>query len=535
MVTVGTAGKATDLIRQHVIMVKKSEKIRKLQELLHDLGHKKAIVFSNKKGTVHDVTKALSGYRVTTLHGDKSQEQREISLNGFRTGRFNVLVATDVAGRGRAGKTGTATAFLTLDETNVFYDLKQMLMQSNSPVPPEIARHEASKFKPGSIPDRPPRPNQKGVEDFTDCTKLSEHYHCWLFNSQAKQAIHSCSPPTKDVYILISLEDRLHQTCHPNPQHHLLVQYKLNNLETCTSIIDNNTFPQQKFPLTTPESLRLVRGAVTLGSDNGLLCYFGYHNDTQKGEPLMAVIWNRIVRKSVAIATPKTLYRLKIVGFGVCPRTSDPKLVRISVVKEPSMWVVEVSIDGVIYWRAYDDIELDDGLRSNFIISFDFKSDKFGEVCLPERLVYSHCWLVANMNESLVLLEYNDEGGMPVCGVWMRKDGENKPCTKIYTVKVEGRSVYNVLGFRKNGEVVLELGDYNNEETEIEVYEPSSGRINSVRIIGSCATFCLMSQTLSSIHKNDGAILQGVEIKLLSHQVIILAKGTCSVKPWPSN
>ncbi|KAJ0817558.1 putative RNA helicase [Helianthus annuus] len=40
------------------------------------------------------------GYRVTTLHGGKSQEQREISLKGFRTERFNVLVATDVAGRG---------------------------------------------------------------------------------------------------------------------------------------------------------------------------------------------------------------------------------------------------------------------------------------------------------------------------------------------------------------------------------------------------------------------------------------------------
>ncbi|KAJ8545067.1 hypothetical protein K7X08_017650 [Anisodus acutangulus] len=42
---------------------------------------------------------------------------------------------------------------------SVFYDLKQMLTQSNSPVPPELARHEASKFKPGSIPDRPPRRN----------------------------------------------------------------------------------------------------------------------------------------------------------------------------------------------------------------------------------------------------------------------------------------------------------------------------------------------------------------------------------------
>ncbi|GJV14802.1 hypothetical protein Tco_1360125 [Tanacetum coccineum] len=84
------------------------------------------------------------------------------------------------------------------------------------------------------------------------------------------------------------------------------------------------------------------------------------------------------------------------------------------------------------------------------------QSDKFGEVCLPERLVYTHLWLVANLNESLALLDYNDEDET---GLWMRKDGENKPFTKIYTVKDEGRSLYyGVLGLRKNGEVVLEEG-----------------------------------------------------------------------------
>ncbi|XP_052625194.1 DEAD-box ATP-dependent RNA helicase 21 [Lactuca sativa] len=190
MVTVGTAGKANDLITQHVMMVKESEKMPRLQELLDEVVDKKAIVFVNTKITADHVSKKLeiSGYCVTTLRGGKSQEQRETSLEGFRTKRFNVLVATDVAGRGidipdvahvinydmpgkiemythrigrtgRAGKTGIATTFLTLHDTDVFYDLKQMLTQSNSYVPPELARHEASKFKPGSIPDKPTRWN----------------------------------------------------------------------------------------------------------------------------------------------------------------------------------------------------------------------------------------------------------------------------------------------------------------------------------------------------------------------------------------
>lgn len=190
VVNIGTAGKATDLITQHVMMMKENDKIGRLKILLDELGDKTAIVFVNTKKVADNVSKTLDreGYRVTTLHGGKSQEQREISLEGFRTKRYNVLVATDVAGRGidipdvahvinynmpgniegythrigrtgRAGKTGVATTFLTLHDTEVFYDLKQMLIQSNSPVPPELARHEASKFKPGTIPDRPPRRN----------------------------------------------------------------------------------------------------------------------------------------------------------------------------------------------------------------------------------------------------------------------------------------------------------------------------------------------------------------------------------------
>ncbi|TQD95551.1 hypothetical protein C1H46_018844 [Malus baccata] len=190
VVTIGTAGKTTDLITQNVIMSKESEKFERLKRLLDELGDKTAIVFVNTKKNADYVAKSLdkNGYRVTTLHGGKSQEQREISLEGFRTKKYNVLVATDVAGRGidipdvayvinydmpgnieqythrigrtgRAGKTGVATTFLTMHDTDVFYDLKQMLIQSNSHVPPELAKHEASKFKPGSVPDRPPRRN----------------------------------------------------------------------------------------------------------------------------------------------------------------------------------------------------------------------------------------------------------------------------------------------------------------------------------------------------------------------------------------
>ncbi|KAH7858742.1 hypothetical protein Vadar_027427 [Vaccinium darrowii] len=73
----------------------------------------------------------------------------------------NIEMYTHHIGRtGSAGKRGVATTFLTLHDSDVFYDLKQILIQSNSPVPPELARHEALKFKPGTIPNRPPRRNE---------------------------------------------------------------------------------------------------------------------------------------------------------------------------------------------------------------------------------------------------------------------------------------------------------------------------------------------------------------------------------------
>ncbi|GJW64538.1 putative pentatricopeptide repeat-containing protein [Tanacetum coccineum] len=179
----------------------------------------------------------------------------------------------------------------------------------------------------------------------------------------------------------------------------------------------------------------------------------------------MAVIWNPTVRKSVGIVViPKAGYK-HTVGFGVCPDTSDPKLVKISVAKIPSRWEVDVFtlsirvwktvymgapfkscdfaqflvfVDGVIYFHAYDYAHLYRRVKSNYVITFDLKSEKLGEVCLPKRLVHARFLTMVKVNESLSLLEYCVEGEMWVCGMWSRKDGANKPFTNIYTVKGKG-------------------------------------------------------------------------------------------------
>jgi ATP-dependent RNA helicase DDX21 len=61
----------------------------------------KTIVFTRTKKDADEVSLALTtSIASEALHGDISQHQRERTLNGFRQGKFTVLVATDVAARG---------------------------------------------------------------------------------------------------------------------------------------------------------------------------------------------------------------------------------------------------------------------------------------------------------------------------------------------------------------------------------------------------------------------------------------------------
>ncbi|GJZ59660.1 ribonuclease H-like domain-containing protein [Tanacetum coccineum] len=128
----------------------------------------------------------------------------------------------------------------------------------------------------------------------------------------------------------------------------------------------------------------------------------------------------------------------------------------------------------------------------------------------------SHGFLVlAKVNELLRLLEYYNEGEIWVCGVWTKKDGVGKPFKKIYTVKVEGKSLLNsalgwksVLGFRNNGEVVLVMEDDNDTGYAVEVYEPSSGHISGVGISDKYVGFSAVSymETLLLLHESNSII-----------------------------
>ena len=89
-------------IDQYYYEVKERNKEEVLSRLLDMYDPKLSLVFCNTKRRVDELTSALQGrgYFAEGLHGDMKQSQRDRVMNGFRNGKTEILIATDVAARG---------------------------------------------------------------------------------------------------------------------------------------------------------------------------------------------------------------------------------------------------------------------------------------------------------------------------------------------------------------------------------------------------------------------------------------------------
>ena len=101
-VQVSPPGKPADKIDQAVHFVAKAEKLSLLIELLDGHRDELALVFGRTKHGSEKIKKHLekAGFAAGSIHGNKSQGQRERALAEFKSGKVRVLVATDVAARG---------------------------------------------------------------------------------------------------------------------------------------------------------------------------------------------------------------------------------------------------------------------------------------------------------------------------------------------------------------------------------------------------------------------------------------------------
>jgi len=94
--------KTVESIDQSYYEVRNRSKVEVLSRLLDMDPPRLAVIFCNTKRSVDECTEALlaRGYSADRLHGDITQQLRERVINRFREGKVELLVATDVAGRG---------------------------------------------------------------------------------------------------------------------------------------------------------------------------------------------------------------------------------------------------------------------------------------------------------------------------------------------------------------------------------------------------------------------------------------------------
>lgn len=160
-------------IRQIVEICQEHEKEMKLSQLLREIGTErgsKMIIFVETKKKVDDITKTIKrdGWSAISIHGDKSQPERDYVLSEFRNGKTMILVATDVAARGldvedvkyvinfdypnssedyihRIGRTGrcqsagTAYAYFTPNNARQAKELIAVLEEAGQAINPQLA------------------------------------------------------------------------------------------------------------------------------------------------------------------------------------------------------------------------------------------------------------------------------------------------------------------------------------------------------------------------------------------------------------
>ncbi len=145
-IEVAPEGTTSERVKQEIFMVRKEDKTRLLNHVLSEV-RGSVLVFSRTRHGAKRITRDVRsmGHAAAEIHSDRSLGQRREALEGFRSGKYRVLIATDIAARGidvkgielvinfdlpddaqdyvhrigrtgRAGMEGRAMSFATLDQ-----------------------------------------------------------------------------------------------------------------------------------------------------------------------------------------------------------------------------------------------------------------------------------------------------------------------------------------------------------------------------------------------------------------------------------
>ena len=149
---------ASELVTQYVYKVDRERKRDLLIELIKENGWPQVLVFTRTKWGANGLAEKLlkAGIGADAIHGNKSQNARTRALADFKSGKLNVLVATDIAARGididelpnvvnfelpnvpedyvhrigrtgRAGSEGSAVSLVCVDEHKLLKDIERLI------------------------------------------------------------------------------------------------------------------------------------------------------------------------------------------------------------------------------------------------------------------------------------------------------------------------------------------------------------------------------------------------------------------------
>jgi len=102
-IEIESTGSSAKSVEQDIIRITdRAQKIPKLLEILEDADTERTLIFVETKAGVEKLSDELEfhGYKVGYIHGDKPQRSRQRTLDDFKSGKTQVMIATDVAARG---------------------------------------------------------------------------------------------------------------------------------------------------------------------------------------------------------------------------------------------------------------------------------------------------------------------------------------------------------------------------------------------------------------------------------------------------
>ncbi|KAL4379754.1 hypothetical protein GQ457_02G031860 [Hibiscus cannabinus] len=308
----------------------------------------------------------------------------------------------------------------------------------------------------------------------------------------------------------------------------LLLSYWRNGEENLFLHYDNDgfeEFKQLQFP-----AFGCASYSVLLGSCNGLIYLQFWMGDVSK-----FLLWNPSIQKCISFPRPIISDDVQInFGFGFDSITNDYKLVIIGLEKgdawiKPFLFSLnencwkrvnaippdytfdpgEISVpfvNGAVHWIGYQ--KRNNVGFTNVILGFDLSAEEFFEISLPESLIGLGPRDLSTMKygESSIAVLKRDPGNEHE--LWVMKEyGVVGSWTKVLTLTLHSEWFPNILGFTKNGEVLVQLDygklaslDLNCQQMELHGVEGVEVMTNLISLEGNYVESLVLLDKAIDVH-----------------------------------